>query len=1181
MGDMMQGISGVQGPGSPPVAKRVDVLEDPVKPVSDENEYRNIVLENGLRVLLVHNAKATGPGGEDEEEEESGDEESECGSTSSAGSERVSMKATSKSAAALCVNVGCFSDPDCCQGLAHFLEHMLFMGSDKYPDENGFDSFISKHGGDTNASTDCEYTIYQFAVGKSHFREALDMFAHFFISPLMKADAVERELQAVDSEFDMAKQSDSCRRETMASLCAIDRVMFESGTHNAGEGCHIHPCGKFGYGNIKSLKELPEKQGINVRDRLWKLYQQFYFASNMTLTIMGWEDLDTLQYYAMQCFSAIPVRSYAPPVFGGFDNFRNVIKSPLKEIGMQSDSYTKAVRESLKDFEHTRLTSRYLVNDCTSTVKSFNAKNLGPQHVHFPLDFVYPFDLSKWNRMYYMYPVKYTNVLQLSWVLPCMHMLYKSKPWQYIGELLGHEGPGSILMYLKEKGWATGVYAGNGGEGFEASSFGYIFELSITLTNEGLENYLECINIVFIYIDMIVKKGPQIKFWEEQKDVYNMAFNYREQSEPIDYCEELCYALHMYPPRDVLRGSIDLVKFDPAMISYLLSLLTPQLLRIVVSSKKFEDVCTEREEWVDVKYSSRPFNEADIIRWSNAKGSSIPKLSFPEPNPFIATEFSLKPDEQVPFTYVSTVPAPENIAVLEGSALSIAGDSIQHPLMNHAEEFPCLILSGSMGHLFFKRDKQFRTPKACLLCEFHNPFINESVENCVMTELFSVIHNHLLKKYAYAAEIAELNFTLDRAHTSLILRLSGFDQKLAIFMEKIVEGLSEFGKMVNRKVFDMSVEQLCKIYNTRQMKPGNVAREARLLLLQEVKYSSKDKADIIRSISLDKLKSFISKLIKGMFVDMLICGNMKTSECQSIFENTCVALNGKKEVEKMKVNCVGDVPALHKPHIENPAFRERIRCVPNVAMDSQEGIVIELPNLNDEDENGVVENYYQGGIETVASKALVEFLEDIMFERCFDVLRTKEQLGYHVSCSHRSTNGVLGFTVKVVFQLTKFSHEYVNERIEIFLEEFFHDFLLSDKGMSDLDFKSNVFALVNEKLKPDNNMSEEMDRYAMEIGDRKYMFDRHLGETGFLLGSLTKKHVIEWMDQHILNSRTRRKLSLRVGESRAGCRKESSTESIVSSITSSGTRQKVPTVARSLKDVKAIRENLCFITKGN
>ena len=64
----------------------------------------------------------------------------------------------------LSVNVGCLNDPTERQGLAHFLEHMILMGSTKYPDENGFSQHINSHGGYSNAFTDNELTNYHFRV---------------------------------------------------------------------------------------------------------------------------------------------------------------------------------------------------------------------------------------------------------------------------------------------------------------------------------------------------------------------------------------------------------------------------------------------------------------------------------------------------------------------------------------------------------------------------------------------------------------------------------------------------------------------------------------------------------------------------------------------------------------------------------------------------------------------------------------------------------------------------------------------------------------------------------------------------------------------------------------------------------------------------------------------------------
>ena len=98
------------------------------------------------------------------------------------------------SSAALTVEVGSFADPTEALGLAHFLEHMVFMGSSKYPGENEYDSFVSSHGGGCNAFTEGEYTTYQFDITTKHFSKALDIFANCFLTPLFNEGSVRREI---------------------------------------------------------------------------------------------------------------------------------------------------------------------------------------------------------------------------------------------------------------------------------------------------------------------------------------------------------------------------------------------------------------------------------------------------------------------------------------------------------------------------------------------------------------------------------------------------------------------------------------------------------------------------------------------------------------------------------------------------------------------------------------------------------------------------------------------------------------------------------------------------------------------------------------------------------------------------------------------------------------------------
>ena len=95
----------------------------------------------------------------------------------------ISDPKTEKAAAALDVYVGSGDDPLERAGLAHFLEHMLFLGTEKYPAADEYQRFISTHGGNYNAYTSNINTNYFFDIDEEQLEPALDRFAQFFIAP--------------------------------------------------------------------------------------------------------------------------------------------------------------------------------------------------------------------------------------------------------------------------------------------------------------------------------------------------------------------------------------------------------------------------------------------------------------------------------------------------------------------------------------------------------------------------------------------------------------------------------------------------------------------------------------------------------------------------------------------------------------------------------------------------------------------------------------------------------------------------------------------------------------------------------------------------------------------------------------------------------------------------------------
>lgn len=177
----------------------------------------------------------------------------------------VSDPTLDKCSCALSVRVGSFDDPQEAQGLAHFLEHMLFMGTERYPDEDGFDKFLCLHNGGFNAMTCGEVTEYYLDITPDAFPEAVDRLADFFKTPLLRQGSVEREVSAVNSEFMNGLNRDPWRLWRMVGkMCKGDE-----------------PMSKFNVGNYETLK----------RDGIWEEMKAFwmekYSSDKMCVVVYG------------------------------------------------------------------------------------------------------------------------------------------------------------------------------------------------------------------------------------------------------------------------------------------------------------------------------------------------------------------------------------------------------------------------------------------------------------------------------------------------------------------------------------------------------------------------------------------------------------------------------------------------------------------------------------------------------------------------------------------------------------------------------------------------------------------------------------------------------------------------------------------------------------------------------
>ncbi|KFP37466.1 Nardilysin, partial [Chlamydotis macqueenii] len=142
-----------------------------------------------------------------------------------------------------------------------------------------------------------------------------------------------------------------------------------------------------------------------------------------------------------------------------------------------------------------------------------------------------PFDTPEFHKLYRVIPIRKVHSLSITWALPPQEQYYRVKPLHYISWLVGHEGKGSVLSFLRKKFWALALYGGNGETGFEQNSTYSVFSISVTLTDEGYKHFYEVAHVVFQYVKMLQKRGPDKRqvIWEEIQKIEANEFHYQEQ----------------------------------------------------------------------------------------------------------------------------------------------------------------------------------------------------------------------------------------------------------------------------------------------------------------------------------------------------------------------------------------------------------------------------------------------------------------------------------------------------------------------------------------------------------------------------------------------------------------------------------------------------------------------------
>ncbi|CAE7571379.1 Ide [Symbiodinium sp. CCMP2456] len=510
----------------------------------DNREYKPITLRNGLRVLLC------------------------------------SDRAADRAAAALDVHVGYFNDPPEVQGLAHFCEHMLFLGTEQFPEESSFDAYLTANSGFSNAFTEAEDTCFFFSCSTAGLRSALERFGTFFQKPLFTASATEREVNAINSEH----------------LKNVPNDVFRMGQVLNNRANPAHPYHRFGTGNIKTLLEDTAAEGVDLRGELLRYYRRFYRAPLMTLCILGDESPDVLGRYAEQYFGGIPGLA------------EGEILDPPAAYEDQPPFLPEAFEQGIEAVpiaDARELQVVFPVPFAPGNTRRVEAEEAPPAPTRGSMS------VESWR-----------------WYNPASH----------VGSVLGHEGPHSLCALLRRRGWITELDV----SGSDETSTFAVLVVSMELTEEGLEHKDEILELLFGYLNFLrnLPAWPQ-ELLSENLRLSDAAWASRETDGPMNATVELAGNMQAWAfPRDYVRGNNRLRNGQglSGTVDALLQYLRPDNAIITAVSRKFEDAGNAVEPWYGTRFRMRPL--AQQPRWLRVPAA--PGLGLPDPNPFLPRNLELK-----------------------------------------------------------------------------------------------------------------------------------------------------------------------------------------------------------------------------------------------------------------------------------------------------------------------------------------------------------------------------------------------------------------------------------------------------------------------------------------------------------------------------------------------------------
>lgn len=608
-----------------------------------------------------------------------------------------------------------------------------------------------------------------------------------------------------------------------------------------------------------------------------------------------------------------------------------------------------------------------------------------------------------------------TSNLVIQWQLLSDHNCL-NKSASYWANIIGHEGKGSLLSYLKNKSWVTSLGAGRACDYKRFTTF----HISMTLTDIGNNNITNIITTIYAFLKLLLNMSYyDIKrLYDENKYIAELDFNNKEKESSDQYAIYLSEILNDVDPEHILDAYYYYPEFDEKVLRELIDYIT-----VLYATKPYiSHKCPNYNGKLSLKETI--YDSAYDVEWLEIDFNikDIPELKIPEENIYIPRKFTILMD---------------------------TNNDIQK------------ITESNRGELWYLLDTSFNLPKYTASFDVVLPYIFEKNYRIrILANLYDYIIQDIVNEELYPARLVDITCSLNSKWEGLKFFIDGYSDMNINAFRTLIKVIEEFN--CTNSHFKRAIESSIKKYkkfNTKNTQK-QIYNELDLLYITN-KIPHNLALEILETITIQDIYNFEKEMYSNYYYVGFVYGNCSYETCRELEQMICNVLDKKNiyNINNLKIESLNDF-------YKSPEFR----TYNFIANDVRERGV----------NHSILIRYDFGSYDFKDYKniTLHQILSNLLNISFFDDLRTKQQLGYTVQVNRycyekpfdQNKMG-LNFTI----QSNQYNCAYLRERIENFIndihskieEKSFNDTVESIKKILEEPFQND-----SEKFNYYNNIIE-------------------------------------------------------------------------------------------------------------